>query len=741
MSNFRSSPRRTLLLGLALSTLLLLFMSADLQAQTFTRTCTGDEAAGSRRLINEQLTRFRRTDTMIFNNVPDGAVIAFSTSRTANGRPSGLRFSSTGTQSRSVASFNSGILSVGASRSFTINAGDDGSTGVDNGSIRLNIAAVTNNRSTPSAIRQRWSATCTPPDISISSLETGASVVVADGGTDAHGVEPAGTSKVVEYVITNTLGGTLTIDGPITISGLTNVTSATVTTQPSDTSLTAGETTSFFVTYTPTLPGPFSFDIVVPNTDFAENAYDIEVTGSSNVPPSVVLTGPTGPQSGPFTVTATFSEPVTGLTLSEFVVGNGTASSFVMVSPGVYTILVTPTTQGSPVTISLPTGTAVDTDNTPNTASNTLSINSGSLSEEQTEEVQKIIVTEATRALREELRVNQRANREARERHAAARRCRALQDEDELDDATRIELEAECDPDGIATRNVPLTFGGALQANPDTANLVGTFFSEANSYDGKRRRIFTGGVDLSRFNGGNVSASLTARLAWEQAYSKDTLLGYFIGANASHTKIDGSFAGTRIGYGVTAGAYFVDALGENLYWDGFAAISFGQNDLDIRDTAFSVGSGYDTSSIQLGLALSGYEQYRQFELRPELSATYGYTDIGSVGLDVSTPTSTLRDALAAGRIELGRITFEPEFIIPVEVISGKYDESSFRIAPSVICEYLNSTSSSSDCGGGLRVEWTGTSNDNLNEFSIELNREVIGGTARSSFGLQLESEF
>lgn len=72
-----------------------------------------------------------------------------------------------------------------------------------------------------------------------------------------------------------------------------------------------------------------------------------------------------------FSVTATFSENVTGFDSSDVTVSNGTASA-VSGSGSVYTFSVTPTAQGL-VTVDIPAGAAVDQISNPSTASNAIS--------------------------------------------------------------------------------------------------------------------------------------------------------------------------------------------------------------------------------------------------------------------------------------------------------------------------------------------------------------------------------
>ncbi len=66
--------------------------------------------------------------------------------------------------------------------------------------------------------------------------------------------------------------------------------------------------------------------------------------------PGVVLTTSSpDPTNDDFTVTATFSESVTGVTLSDFIVTNATKSALTVLSSTGYTILVSPLGDG-PVT-------------------------------------------------------------------------------------------------------------------------------------------------------------------------------------------------------------------------------------------------------------------------------------------------------------------------------------------------------------------------------------------------------
>ncbi|MFY0638986.1 Ig-like domain-containing protein, partial [Maricaulis maris] len=71
------------------------------------------------------------------------------------------------------------------------------------------------------------------------------------------------------------------------------------------------------------------------NGNVAATQFTIE---NDETGPTVALTtGSADPVSGAFTITATFSEAVTGFAIGDFSVGNGAASSFSATSATVYT--------------------------------------------------------------------------------------------------------------------------------------------------------------------------------------------------------------------------------------------------------------------------------------------------------------------------------------------------------------------------------------------------------------------
>jgi hypothetical protein len=199
----------------------------------------------------------------------------------------------------------------------------------------------------------------------------------SDGGSDTDTVVVTVEGSAPSVELATTAGDPVGGSFPLTITFSEPVTGFTVddleTTNATLTGF-SGTGTSYAVTVAPTADGTVSVEVpAAVATDGAGtgNLVSNTVTRTHDATrPSVDLTAPPGPVNGPFEVTLTFSEPVTGLALSELEVTNGTATGLAG-SGTTYTVTVSPTADGT-VTVGLPAAAADDAAGNASTVSNTL---------------------------------------------------------------------------------------------------------------------------------------------------------------------------------------------------------------------------------------------------------------------------------------------------------------------------------------------------------------------------------
>ncbi|TNF00780.1 MAG: choice-of-anchor D domain-containing protein, partial [Bacteroidetes bacterium] len=107
-----------------------------------------------------------------------------------------------------------------------------------------------------------------------------AGVEVLDEGYYDYGAQAIGAPVTVTYTITNTGTSTLTLTPPITITGDPEF---ALNTSFGSTSIPAGGTTTFSITYTASGAGPFSANVSFGTNDCDESTFNFVITGTGDV--------------------------------------------------------------------------------------------------------------------------------------------------------------------------------------------------------------------------------------------------------------------------------------------------------------------------------------------------------------------------------------------------------------------------------------------------------------------------
>ena len=295
----------------------------------------------------------------------------------------------------------------------------------------------------------------------------------------------------------------------------------------------------------------------------------------------------------------------------------------------------------------------------------------------------------------------------------------------------------------LSTRSVPLEIDGVASADAGTLSTRGTATASLTRHSGAYRRLFFSDFDIQHdLDTDNTTATLSARVAWEHIVADGILLGYYVGAEASESDINGTFAGDQTRFGLNVGGYIAHRLAETLFTDAYLSLGVGHSELDMSNGTLALESGYRSETVTVGASVSGSYDYTDYEFRPELAFNYGKTQIGTVfftGRAYGLVDDTL--SLNAGSVSVANVTLRPEVIYAIQNSSTANINAFLSFSPRLICERTMATRRTQNCGSGGEVGYTAHSNDGLRNIDFRITVDKVGSSRRSSALLGVEMRF
>ena len=505
-----------------------------------------------------------------------------------------------------------------------------------------------------------------------------------------------------------------------------------------DVTLANGAASNFAATST----SIYTFD-VIPVSDGAvtvdvAGSVAIDAAGNNNItapqlsvtadatPPTVTLTGPSDEVvTDDFIVMATFSEAVTGFELVDINVTNGVASALASTNALIYTFTVTPDL-GTTVSVLIAENKVIDVAGNGNTASNTFSIQAGSPAsafEERKEVVEVAVKTEVQKALTTNLAANQRMLSAGMGRFVANKRSISS-------GQPQANLFVPFDVDGNASYS-----DQKLKANGD-------FFALSSTNDGKSQKAVFGDFDVISDSDGNTSGYFNGRFAIETTVSDDLMLAYFAGASIGRALMDGTFKGSQNSYGLSVGGYFVRSFNDTVYVNGFASLGQSNHKLEIADDTLDLNSSYNTRTATLGGTVTGVMPQAGYEIWSELGFTYAKTKVGTMDFTGTAYGLTADNlSLDGGSVEMGNVSFAPQFKVQFSEALIEDYASTFSIAPKVTCESVRNTTTTKGCGTGATMGLQSASDDGMTNLNVGFEYADVNNLKRRSLKLSVEHRF
>lgn len=288
---------------------------------------------------------------------------------------------------------------------------------------------------------------------------------------------------------------------------------------------------------------------------------------------------------------------------------------------------------------------------------------------------------------------------------------------------------------GFVGRNhVPFDVTGFAELTGSGFRSSGEFYEQTGNFEGSQRRIFSGDYSVVS-QGGVKTLSLNARVAHEYTVASDLMWGFFAAGSISDSQIGQSdYSGTGDALSLSLGGYVVRELSEDLFFDGFAALGGGHNNLDIASDDLTLEGTYRSLSAQLGGSISGAIRFNRYEIWPALSFAYGQSAISSVSLDASSADGPAAVEMDVQSVEVGTLSFTPE----LRRAFGYGDRSHLSIAPQLTCEIVDGEVT---CGEGIAIGLKDAHPSGLKTFNMQVESGTIGDLESYRFNISRQIRF
>ena len=113
--------------------------------------------------------------------------------------------------------------------------------------------------------------------------------------------------------------------------------------------------------------------------------------------------------------------------------------------------------------------------------------------------------------------------------------------------------------------------------------------------------------------------------------------------------------------------------------------------------------------------------------------------MGFTGVAYGLTDDTL--SLDAGSVSIANLTLRPQVVWALDAPTVADSRSQLSFAPRVICERVQSTTTTQDCGAGGEIGLTSTSQDGLSNAEFRVIVDKVGNSTRSSLVFNLERQF
>ncbi len=281
-----------------------------------------------------------------------------------------------------------------------------------------------------------------------------------------------------------------------------------------------------------------------------------------------------------------------------------------------------------------------------------------------------------------------------------------------------------------------------LRSSTRGTNASGIINGVLQSADGKLTRYTETQFSYTKSENETETGSASSQVIFERERSEELTLGHFLGFSLSKNSTVDSNTTDIESVGLQVGGYFVRNMTEDLFVDGYVALSLLANKMEVTTTSMTAEADYVSRMGAMGLAVTGSFDIDRWEVLPTFAADYSAVSSQEAAFEVTSGAGNSNELSSPGNVRQLSLTFSPDFRTSFDYYDGYWSQgSTFSVKPKVTCQRVDQGTITEECGQGANVSVTSQDESQMKTLSFTLGIDTISNDTTYSANALYKVEF
>ena len=281
-----------------------------------------------------------------------------------------------------------------------------------------------------------------------------------------------------------------------------------------------------------------------------------------------------------------------------------------------------------------------------------------------------------------------------------------------------------------------------LRSSTRGTNASGIINGVLQSADGKLTRYTETQFSYTKSENETETGSASSQVIFERERSEELTLGHFLGFSLSKNSTIDSNTTDIESVGLQVGGYFVRNMTEDLFVDGYVAVSLLANKMEVTTTSMTAEADYVSRMGAMGLAVTGSFDIDRWEVLPTFAADYSAVSSQEAAFEVTSGAGNSNELSSPGNVRQLSLTFSPDFRTSFDYYDGYWSQgSTFSVKPKVTCQRVDQGTITEECGQGANVSVTSQDESQMKTLSFTLGIDTISNDTTYSANALYKVEF